>query len=227
MKKVNNMGYTVYSAVVPYVKLLHYTPYEVLMQAIRTSHDTGDLMDTEGNKLGENDKKLLQKIIDWEHTSTLEHAVYTFDIAFISRAVLQQLARHRHISMTVKSTRFTLHKDTTLSFIVPPVLTQEIGNNPELTKLLEEVVQTVLKIQEKYGNDVAKYLLPEAVQTDLVLTVNARELAHIINLRIRPQALQEFQELAEQLYREVKKVHPEMWEMIAEKYRFKQYLMEE
>ena len=208
----------------PIVEVLHYTPYIVLMKAIRTSHDSTDRLDTEGNKLGDADRKLLEKIVEYEHLSTLEHVVYSFKIRNISRALLQELARHRHISMTVKSTRFTLNKEKIFEFVMPSQFIQNFQQDEMFQELIMMLVDYIAKLlrKDKKNNDTAKYLLPEAFRTELVLTVNARELLHIINLRIRPVALPEFRLLAEKLLKAVKKIHPELWELLEKRYNLSQ-----
>lgn len=83
--------------------------------AIRTCWDSFDRQDSwwDGNgfNLGPNDKQLVQTVVNNGHTSTLEHLVFTFEIRGLSRAALIELSRHRHASMSVKSTRYTLKKD--------------------------------------------------------------------------------------------------------------------
>lgn len=198
--------------------VLHFTPYEPMIRAARISHDSLEKMDTKNNILGENDKKLLQTLIKQEHFSVLEHIVYTFEISDISRALLQELARHRLISMTVQSTRFTLKKhakQNKIDFI------EGVGLTEEDEKKIQELLEYIQKrLGEGASNDVIKYLIPEAVKTKLIMTVNARELSHIINLRIRSNALPEFQGLATFLLIAAHTVHPELWGMLIEKFNY-------
>ena len=208
------------------IKLLQASDYETLMHAIRTSHDSKQFQDTYLNELGLNDRKLLEKIIQLQHDSVLEHLVYSFYIAGISRALLQQLARHRHISMTVQSTRYTLRKQIKAAFasfsepktivtflcVLPPdLLTDE-----NTIRLLYETFSAIQNSSEP--NDTIKCILPECLKTQVVLTVNARELAHIINLRSSKHAYWEFQRLSKNLFNMVFKIHPQLWQMLAERY---------
>lgn len=155
----------------------------------------GDVMD------GEEDN-LLKRCLKMGHESIFEHVVYTFHIKGVTRALLQELARHRHISLSVKSTRYTLGKMTSedidkISLNLEQLThehTGKLGVAHDLAReLLEELVH--LKREEKIQNDVLKYFLPEAVTTELMMTVNARELRHIFKLRAAPNALKEFSEL--------------------------------
>ena len=98
-------------------KLIHYTPLIVASDAIRTCWQSfeksdspcdGDNQTISDERLGKNDKDLIHRVGNqYRHASTLEHLNYSFYLT-ISRAVLQELARHRHASLSVKSTRYTL-----------------------------------------------------------------------------------------------------------------------
>ena len=87
------------------VTLMHYTPLEVCAHAIRTCWQSFGKSDKGGQK----DKALIDRVGNkYKHSSTLEHLYYNFYIQGISRALLQELARHRIASLSVKSTRYTL-----------------------------------------------------------------------------------------------------------------------
>ncbi len=85
--------------------LLQHTSLEVCASAIRTCWQSFDKSDGGGEK----DRELIDRVGNkFKHASTLEHLVYTFYIKDISRALLQELSRHRMASLSVKSTRYTL-----------------------------------------------------------------------------------------------------------------------
>ena len=86
------------------VQLLNKPDMSIIIEATRTCYDSMSKSDN----LGDKDLALLKKIIDSKHESVLEHMVFTFKITDISRACLQELARHRIASYSVKSTRYTL-----------------------------------------------------------------------------------------------------------------------
>ncbi len=89
------------------VELLHHTPLEVCKTAIRECYDSHDKSDN----MGEKDRKLIHRVGNIsKHSSTLEHLVYSFRIEGVSRLLLQEFARHRIASLSVKSTRFTSGK---------------------------------------------------------------------------------------------------------------------
>ena len=137
----------------------------------------------------------LRKLIQRGHESVLEHVVYVFEVTGLSRACLQQLARHRHISLSVKSTRWALkaHGD----FFVPPELTDEDRN--EYVSRCNSMISYGRFLADRYGNDVGKYALPECLQTDEILTMNLRELRHIYFLRACEAAMPEIAELARKM----------------------------
>ena len=87
------------------VSLLHYTPLNICSHAIRTCWNSFN----KGDNGGEIDKGLIDRVGNkLKHKSTLEHLCYTFYIQGISRALLQELSRHRIASLSVKSSRYTL-----------------------------------------------------------------------------------------------------------------------
>ncbi len=140
---------------------------------------------------------VLGRIIKAGHESILEHINLTYSIKGISRALLQEVARHRHISLSVESTRFTLRK-----FIATKRLI-------DVTECDEDRLNFVLSFADfarkhpELPNDELKYFIPEFWPVNLVLTSNVRELRHILNLRTAPAALREFRDLARAMYEAV------------------------
>ena len=94
------------------VTLDHHTPLYVAAKAIRQCWASQEKSDTVDCTCGPNDKALIDRIGNKnKHASTLEHLYYNFTIEGVSRALLQELARHRHQSLSVQSTRYTLSKE--------------------------------------------------------------------------------------------------------------------
>jgi len=199
------------------ITLMHHTPLDVCAHAIRTCWQSFDKSD-EG---GEKDKALIDRVGNkYKHSSTLEHLVYTFYIKGISRALLQELARHRVASLSVKSTRYTLKElknATTFAeddysgaekFIV---LT---GNRLVDTASIKALnnLQEILKMGT--SNDIAKFCLPESYKTELTWTINARSLQNFIGLRSNKSALWEIQILANRLFHTLPKEHQYIFEEI-------------
>jgi thymidylate synthase (FAD) len=202
------------------VKLLHYTPLEVCAHAIRTCWQSFD----KGDKGGEKDKQLIERVGNkYKHSSTLEHLVYTFYIQGISRALLQELARHRMASLSVKSTRYTLKelKDTepfdendfkgASKYIV---LTGNKLVDKMSIKALNNL-QYVLK--EGISNDIAKFCLPECYKTELTWSINARSLQNFLTLRSSKSALWEIRDLAFKVFENLPDDHKYLFEECIQK----------
>ena len=185
------------------ITLNHYTPLLICADAIRTCWQSFDKSD-EG---GEKDKELIDRVGNkFKHASTLEHLVYNFYIEGVSRALLQELARHRMASLSVKSTRYTLKElKNEESFTCKEVeraskylvLTGVEMVDAMSIKALENLR---LVLVEGISNDKAKYCLPESYKTELTWTVNARSLQNFLTLRSDKSALWEIQNLAHALY---------------------------
>ena len=248
------------------IELLYNTPLWVCSKAIRrcwASEDKSDTITVDGQHdydciddttkimtetlpkiiCGDKDKELIERVGNKnKHKSTLEHLVYTFDIDGISRACLQELARHRMASYSVKSTRYTLkelkdEKDFVISnddeglcnltneeyesyressvenynmlyayerakkYLVFSSNEQIINNSIMSLELLREA------LQDGVSNDIAKYCLPEAYKTSLIMTINARSLQNFLELRSNKYALWEIRELALNIYEAIPEEH--------------------
>lgn len=211
------------------IELLHCTPLYIAVQAARECYDSmdksdaflgccwgsarkcedcdcGDSVSGECTSsemiLGENDIQLLKNLIKSGHESPLEQISFNFRIQGVSRALLQQLVRHRIASPSVQSSRYTLKKllrnNNIEDFIV------KTGN----ARVDDLIFDTMLQIQEiaqetDIPNDVLKYALPEAYKTSLVYAINARSLRNLLELRSGKKALWEIREFAKEIYKQV------------------------
>ncbi|MGB9911000.1 MAG: FAD-dependent thymidylate synthase [Microgenomates group bacterium] len=154
-------------------------------------------------------KRLIKMVLASGHTSTLEHASFTFAIEGISRACSHQLVRHRIASYSQQSQRYVDFSSKGLTFIVPP----SIKNNPlvlkEFKKILKFTEAGYFSLRKKGINpEDARFVLPQAVETKIVVTMNARELLHFFELRLCKRAQWEIRELAKAMLKEVKKIAP-------------------
>jgi thymidylate synthase (FAD) len=197
------------------VTLLHHTPLHVAAHAIRTCWQSFDKSDGGGPK----DQELIDRVGNkYKHASTLEHLVYTFYIQGISRAVLQELARHRMASLSVKSTRYTLKElkneepfsdndfEGASRYIV---LTGDKRVDRASIAALNNL-QALLK--EGISNDIAKYALPECYKTELTWTINARSLQNFLALRSSKSALWEIRDLAYAIFDALPEDHRYLFE---------------
>lgn len=198
------------------VTLLQNTSLTVCASAIRTCWQSFDKSDNGGQK----DKDLINRVGNkYKHASTLEHLVYTFYIQGISRALLQELARHRLASLSVKSTRYTI---------------KELKNEPGFTcedvkRASKYIVLTGVEIVDQMSikalenlrlvlvqnvsNDKAKYCIPECYKTELTWTINARSLQNFLLLRSDKAALWEIRDLAKNVYEALPSDHQYLFEI--------------
>jgi len=192
------------------VTLLHHTPLPVAAHAIRTCWQSFDKSDNGGPK----DQELIDRVGNkYKHASTLEHLVYTFYIQGISRALLQELARHRIASLSVKSTRYTLKElknakpfeeddfEKASQYIV-------LTGNKSVDRASIIALNNLQKVlKEGVSNDIAKYCLPECYKTELTWTINARSLQNFLTLRSAKSALWEIRRLAQKIFEALPKDH--------------------
>lgn len=187
------------------ITLQHCTPLSVCSHAIRTCWQSF----AKGDNGGEKDLALIDRVGNkFKHESTLEHLVFTFYIQGISRACLQELARHRMASLSVKSTRYTLgelkNEPSFFENDAPDpkraqkylVFTGVQAVDDASTRSLEALRRLLV---DGIRLDFAKYALPEAYKTELVWTINARSLRNFVSLRSGKTALWEIQNLAHQI----------------------------
>jgi len=164
------------------------------------------------HRLKEGSEKEFVRIIRRSgHHSVLEHAYATFRISGISRACSHQLVRHRLCSFTQKSQRYVDEKD--FSYVIPP----SVEESEEAKKLFEEFMEsarnTYVRLKELgIKNEDARYVLPNAAETEIVLTANFRELRHIISLRKDKSAQWEIRKLAHEMLRLLKEHAPSVFE---------------
>lgn len=200
------------------IKLLFHSPLWLASHAIRMSHDNHDKSDTFGldqrchmysnSECGEKDKALIARVGNkMKHKSVLEQLVYWFDIDGISRACLQELARHRTARLTVKSSRYTLNElKTTEDSELPKFLVQTPGSyvNSYNLSLLSQLKTTLIC---GTSNDIAKYMLPEAFKTRLQWQIDMRNYQSFLELRLDKSALWEIRELAYATYKALPAEH--------------------
>ena len=199
------------------VEVLHYTPLEVADIAICKCYGNEPHSDLDKVKARINRVANVSK-----HASTVEHLTYSFDIDGISRACLQQLCRHRLSSYTIKSSRYTLqelkkeHSFTSLGCDFRRaenylIMVDSFAVNTSSVKALEELRQLLMS---DIPNDIAKYCMPEAYKTSLVMTINARSLQNFLELRSSKHALWEIQLLAKAMYEAIPDEHKFLYDNI-------------
>lgn len=221
------------------VKLLHYTPLHIAAGAIRTCWQSQNKSDTvltptglifsncdveyKEYVCGPNDRALIDRVGNkFKHASTLEHLSYNFEISDISRALLQEWSRHRIMSQSVQSTRYTLGKElknATLSFDTCDQFLVLTGNESVDKASFEALCNLQQLVRDNISNDLLKYVMPESYKVQLTATINARSLQNFLSLRINHKhALWEIVQLAENIALSLPNDHKYLYKNIIEEF---------
>lgn len=197
------------------VKLLFHSPLWLASHGCRMSHNNHDNSDTVNTDdlIGVKDRELIARVGNkLKHKSVLEQLVYWFDIDGISRACLQELARHRTARLTVKSSRYTLKElkdapeNSMNNFLVSCGDKIADGYNFQQLQLLRS------GLKEGVSNDKMKYMLPEAFKTRLQWQIDGRNIQSFLELRSSREALWEIRLLARAIFDALPEEHKYLYE---------------
>lgn len=179
-----------------------------------------ELLDFIDNKDKDSLRKYINGVIGTGHLSTIEHVSYTFMIEGVSRAFLAQITRHRLASFSVQSQRYVrLSGGEDDWYIIPPEILKRDELKERFMNHMAECVDTYNMIcdalveagrTEEQAQEDARFVLPEAAQTRMVVTMNARELMHFFNLRCCNRAQWEIRAVANKMLSLVKEATPEL-----------------
>ncbi|MDD2647659.1 MAG: FAD-dependent thymidylate synthase [Eubacteriales bacterium] len=190
----------------------------VVALAAKLCYAGGDL-DSLREKIEKKDQeKFIRQLTEMGHLSVLEHASFTFLVEGVSRSLLAQLTRHRIASFSVQSQRYVSY-DGGFSYVVPPAI-EALGAEAveEYEREMAEMQSWYLAWQEKLGgkgekaNEDARFVLPNACTTRLMVTMNVRELLHFFALRSCSRAQWEIRALARKMLAECYAVCPALFE---------------
>ena len=190
----------------PNVTLIRYTPApeELVALAGKLCYSPATLEDLAEGIAEKDQTKYLTKLTDMGHLSPIEHASFTFGIEGVSRTLLAQITRHRIASFSVQSQRYVAlgGEDAGFDYIVPPAI-QALGEEEvaEYHRQMETMDKWYQEWRVKLGggkasNEDARFVLPNAAATRIVMTMNARELIHFLSLRCCNRAQWEIREVA-------------------------------
>lgn len=176
----------------------------------------------------------LNMLTDIGHQSPIEHISFTFGIEEVSRTLLAQITRHRIASFSVQSQRYV--KENSFSFVTPP----EIAADPKASELYQQAMQSSYQsyqgladllqkkhfaqmtaqgmeekkarsASEKKAIEDARFVLPNACETKMMLTMNARSLMNFFRLRCCNRAQWEIRDVATQMLELVRPVAPTLF----------------
>lgn len=168
--------------------------------------------------------KFVEMLSELGHESPIEHVSFTFAIEGVSRSLLAQITRHRHSSFSVQSQRYVKQND--FVYITPPAISEDKNINNLYVNAMESsfdsynIIADMLegkyydefiklgideksakKKAEKKAIEDARFVLPNACETKMVVTMNARSLYHFFRLRCCNRAQWEIRKLAEEMFK--------------------------
>lgn len=220
----------------PTVTLLAYTPEpaKTVACAAKLCYSSSNITDLREGLTDDKVKSFVEMLSDLGHASPIEHASFTFGIEGVSRALLAQITRHRIASFSVKSQRYV--SEGGFEFVTPP----EIAEIPEALniykksmadaqRVYDELSETLAKkhketflkegkdektatrMAQKKAIEDARFVLPNACETKMVVTMNTRSLLNFFSLRCCNRAQWEIREVANLMLKLVSKVAPELF----------------
>jgi thymidylate synthase (FAD) len=217
------------------VKLLTYTPDadKVVAAAAKLCYAKSDVDTLLDNLTADKVESFIERLADLGHESPIEHASYTFAVEGVSRALLAQLTRHRIASYSVQSQRYVDKVD--FDYIVPPAI-EKCGGAAlsEYKYIMDRIQQSYSFIQrelinwhlehgctdgcltideamhkaEKLANEDARFVLPNACDTRIIFTMNARSLHNFFKLRCCNRAQWEIRAMADEMLKLCREVSP-------------------
>jgi len=190
------------------VKLIGFTPdpEKIPAMAAKLTHSKTkpeDLDKTSDKEL----QAILKHVMNLGHSSVVEHASFTFAISDVSRSLTHQLVRHRIASYSQQSQRYVNLKEPI--YVIPP----KIAKKKEMNQAYKQTMDLIWKEYNKLLDmgipaEDARYVLPNAACTNIIVTMNARSLLNFFQLRCCFHAQWEIRSLATRMLKEVQKVAP-------------------
>ena len=190
------------------VKLIGHTPNPEKLPAMaaKLTHSK-----TKPEELTRSSQKELQAILEHVmklgHTSVVEHTCFTFAISDVSRSLTHQLVRHRIASYAQQSQRYVNLNEP--QYVVPPSIEKKKKMKKAYAETMELIWQQYNKLLEiGIPAEDARYVLPNATCTNIVVTMNARSLLNFFELRCCLHAQWEIRKLANRMLQEIRKIAP-------------------
>ena len=219
------------------VELLEYThnPERVIAAAAKLCYSSTGVDGILEKMTPESTEKFIKMLSGFGHETPVEHVSFTFAVEGVSRSLLAQLTRHRIASFSVQSQRYVGKEN--FEYIIPPEIAEidearelfvkAMENDRETYKKLNDILskkhlekmiadgkdeKTAEKAAKKKAQEDARYVLSNACDKKLVMTMNVRSLYHFFNLRCCERAQWEIREMATQMLKLVKEVSPVLFE---------------
>ena len=218
------------------VYLLTYTPNPEfsVASAAKLCYSSSDISNLRQNLTEEKAAQFVEMLSEIGHESPIEHASFTFGIEGVSRSLLAQITRHRMASFSVKSQRYV--REGAFEYVTPP----EIEKIPEAKAIYDEIMKedqkrydalaavlkekhiktfmdegkdekTATRLAEKKAIEDARFVLPNACETQMIVTMNARSLMNFFKHRCCNRAQWEIKDVADQMLALVLTVAPNLF----------------
>lgn len=219
-----------------YVTLLAYTPMpeKIVASAAKLCYAASSIETVMDHLDEKKTSDFVQMLAELGHESPIEHASFTFGIQNVSRALLAQITRHRIASFSVQSQRYV--KENHFEFVTPP----EIAADPEAARIFKESMDRALEdylrlsdiLQRRHAKELmeqgidektaqaraekmaiedARFVLPNACDTKMIVTMNARSLQNFFRHRCCNRAQWEIREVAQQMLALCKEAAPTLF----------------
>lgn len=190
------------------VILLRHTlsPEETIALSAKLCYSKSTIEDLRDKITRKDQSEFIEKLMNMGHESVLEHVTFSFGVEGVSRVLLAQLTRHRIASFSVQSQRYVSYENG-FGYILPESIAA-LGEDAvqKYQKQMDTIESWYVDWQKKLGkgeksNEDARFVLPNACETRLVVTMNVRELRHFFSLRMCNRAQWEIRKMAEEMFR--------------------------
>jgi len=194
------------------VTLLNYTknPDQICAAAAQSCYSEKGASELFATTTDERAKKKIKKVVGMGHLSVVEHAYFTFSVEGVSRSLTHQLVRHRVASYSQQSQRYVSMDRA--QFVVPPTISRDAETSRKFSKAMDDAWKAYRQLAEVVPKEDARYVLPNACHTNIMITMNARELWHFFRLRCCRRAQWEIRLMAWKMLEEAGKVAPVLFE---------------
>ncbi len=218
------------------VKLIAHTPdpEKLVAAAAKNCYSSSNVDSVMDGLTAEKTESFVHMLAEIGHESPIEHVSFTFAVEGVSRSLLAQITRHRMASFSVQSQRYV--REHGFEYVVPPEIDKIPAAREQFIRAMEEDQRTYEALTaalmdgyveellaqgmpekqarnqaEKHAIEDARYVLPNACTTRIVMTANARSLRNFFRLRCCNRAQWEIRALAEEMYRLVYAVAPALF----------------
>lgn len=200
------------------VLLLRHTPEpeETVAMAAKLCYSPSDISSLKEKIAARDQRAFVERLVKMGHMTPVEHPSFTFAVEGISRACSHQLVRHRLASYSQQSQRY-VNESAGFDYVVPPSIKRDAELRKyfiECMSIAQDAYNSLIEklnargIKGEEANQDARFVLPNAAETKIIVTMNARELQHFFRLRCCYRAQWEIRAMAEEMLRLAKRAAP-------------------